>query len=75
MTRRAGVSGKNMFIDMYSDMLKLSAFGGLARQKCEHEWHLFGTCVEEIKRIARNFGGISMQGFSTESLHSRYLSL
>ena len=22
-----------------------------------------GTCVEEIKRIARNPGGISMQGF------------
>ena len=28
-----------------------------------------GTCVEEIKRIARNPGGISMQGHCRESLH------
>ena len=39
MTRRAGVS-RTCSSDMYSDMLKLSAFGGLARQKCEYKWHL-----------------------------------
>ena len=33
--------GRTCSSDMYSDMLKLSAFGGLARQKCEHEWHLY----------------------------------
>ena len=44
--------------------VQISAFGGLARQKCEHEWTCICTCVEEIKRIARNPGGISMQGHS-----------
>ena len=75
MTRRAGVS-KNMFIRHVLRHVEIKRFWWLgAARNVSTNGTCSGTCVEEIKRIARNPGGISMQGFCRESLHSLYLSL